>query len=206
MGSRRGKGEGSIYQRDDGLWIGAVDLGWSSGKRARKVVNGRTRAEVAKRMQEVQPTVAQGLRLAPDRLTVEGYLAEWVANRIPGTVTTRTEALYVRAVNVYINPSVGKVRLIKLTPSDVSQMLVDLEAKGYSPATRRLWQGAQVLQHIVWQSSPQRAITELGFKLHPFVNEVVWPQVAARGRLDARLIGKLHDSHPLRIHPRCPVQ
>ena len=138
MGSRRGKGEGSIYQRDDGLWIGAVDLGWSSGKRARKVVNGRTRAEVAKRMQEVQPTVAQGLRLAPDRLTVEGYLAEWVANRIPGTVTTRTEALYVRAVNVYINPSVGKVRLIKLTPSDVSQMLVDLEAKGYSPATRRM--------------------------------------------------------------------
>src|ERR1039458_7964906 len=138
MGSRRGKGEGSIYQRDDGLWSGAMDLGWSSGKRARKVVNGRTRAEVAKRMQEVQPTVAQGLRLAPDRLTVEVYLADWISNRIPGTVTTRTEALYFRAVEVYINPSIGKVRLTKLTPSDVSQMLVDLEVKGYSPATRRM--------------------------------------------------------------------
>jgi integrase len=138
MGKRRGKGEGSIYQREDGLWIGAVDLGWSSGKRARKVVNGRTRAEAAKRMQEVQPTVAQGLALAPDRMTVETYLSEWVSKRVPGTVSLRTEALYLRAVNVYICPSIGKVRLTKLAPSDVSRMLGDLEAKGYSPSTRRM--------------------------------------------------------------------
>src|ERR1019366_10120062 len=110
MGKRRGKGEGSIYQRDDGLWIGAVDLGWSSGKRVRKVVNGRTRGEVVKRMQEVQPTVAQGLTLAPDRLTVATYLDQWVSKRVPGTVSLRTEALYRRAVTVYINPSFGKLR------------------------------------------------------------------------------------------------
>src|ERR1019366_6578101 len=138
MGKRRGKGEGSIYQRDDGLWIGAVDLGWSSGKRVRKVVNGRTRAEVAKRLQEIQPTVAHGVALAPDRMTVEAYLDDWVSKRVPGTVSLRTEALYLRAVNVYINPSIGKVRLTKLTPSDVSGMLADLESKGYSPATRRM--------------------------------------------------------------------
>ena len=142
MAKRRGKGEGSIYQREDGLWIGAVDLGWSGGKRSRKVVNGRTRAEVAKRMQEVQPSVSQGLTLAPDRLTVEPYLANWVSKRIPGTVTSRTEALYLRAVNVYINPSIGKVRLTKLTPSDVSRMLGDLETKGYSPSTRRMARAA----------------------------------------------------------------
>ncbi len=138
MGKRRGRGEGSIYQRDDGRWIGAVDLGWSSGKRARKVVNGRTRAEVVKRLQEVQPAVAQGLTLAPDRLTVETYLADWISQRIPGTVSLRTEALYLRAVSVYINPSIGKVRLTKLTPSDVSGMLADLETQGYSPSTRRM--------------------------------------------------------------------
>ena len=138
MSKRRGKGEGSIYQREDGRWIGAVDLGWSSGRRTRKVVNGRTRAEVAKRLQEIQPTVAQGLTLAPDRMTVEAYLDDWISKRVPGTVSLRTEALYLRAVNVYINPSIGKVRLTKLTPSDVSRMLADLESKGYSPATRRM--------------------------------------------------------------------
>jgi len=38
----------------------------------------------------------------------------------------------------YINPSLGKIRLNKLTPSDVSGMLQDLEARGYSPATKRM--------------------------------------------------------------------
>ena len=57
MGGRRGKGEGSIYQRDDGVWIGAIDLGWRNGKRVRKVVNGKTRGEVAKRVRELQPVI-----------------------------------------------------------------------------------------------------------------------------------------------------
>ena len=138
MGGRRGKGEGSIYQRDDGVWIGAIDLGWRNGKRVRKVVNGKTRGEVAKRVRELQPVITQGVTPASDRLTVAEYLNGWIVNRIPGTITTRTETMYERAVQSYINPSIGKVRLNKLSPSDVSRMLHDLEEKGYSPATRRM--------------------------------------------------------------------
>ena len=138
MGSRRGKGEGSIYQREDGAWIGAIDLGWVDGKRSRRVISAKTRGEIVKRLRELHPVIAQGVVPASDRLTVGEYLNGWVVNRIPGTITTRTEALYERAVKVYINPSIGKLRLNKLAPSDVSRMLQDLEAKGYSPATRRM--------------------------------------------------------------------
>jgi integrase len=138
VGSRRGKGEGSIYQREDGVWIGAIDLGWNGGKRSRKVVSAPTRGEVVKRLRELQPTIAQGLVPAPDRLTVATYLSGWVTGRIPGTVTTRTEELYARAVRDYINPSLGKIRLNKLAPADVSRMLQDLEVRGYSPATKRM--------------------------------------------------------------------
>lgn len=53
-------------------------------------------------------------------------------------MSPRTEALYLRAVTHYINPSIGKVRLTRLAPSDVSRMLIDLEVKGYSPSTRRM--------------------------------------------------------------------
>jgi len=138
VGRRRGKGEGSIYQRDDGVWIGAIDLGWNGGKRSRKVVSAQTRGEVVRRLRELQPTIAQGIIPAPDRLTVATYLNSWVTERIPGTVTTRTQELYERAVRDYINPSVGKIRLNKLAPSDVSRMLQDLEGRGYSPATKRM--------------------------------------------------------------------
>jgi integrase len=138
VGGRRGKGEGSIYQRDDGLWVGAIDLGWVSGKRSRKVLNGRTRAEVVKKMMALQPVIAQGINPVSDLLTVEAYLEAWLRTRIPGTISVRTEMLYARAVHTYINPSLGKIRLVKLTPSDVARMLQDLEAKKYSPSTRRM--------------------------------------------------------------------
>jgi hypothetical protein len=102
VGSRRGKGEGSIYQREDGVWIGAIDLGWNGGKRLRKVVSAPTRGEVVKRLRDLQPAIAQGITPASDRLTVSQYLNDWVVDRIPGTITTRTEELYARAVRDYI--------------------------------------------------------------------------------------------------------
>jgi len=94
--------------------------------------------------------------------------------------------------------------------ADFSPLVVEL-ARGHcmqpgAEIRSCLWQGAQVLQHLLWQSSPQRAIAELGFKRNPLLHEVVWPQVAASGRLDARLISKLNDRHPLRIYPRRAVQ
>ena len=138
MSSRRGNGEGSIYRRDDGLWVGALDLGWREGKRVRKVVSSKSRGEVVRRMRALQPSIAQGVKLAPDRLTVGQYLDGWLTDRIPGTVTPRTEVLYERAVTDYIVPSLGRIRLNQLTPSDVSQMLRDMEARGYSPSTRRM--------------------------------------------------------------------
>ena len=138
MGGRRGKGEGSIYQRVDGVWIGAIDLGWINGKRSRKVVSAKTRGEVVKLLRDLHPVIAQGITPASDRLTVGQYLNRWIANRIPGTITTRIEALYERAVKDYINPSIGMIRLNKLAPSDVSRMLQDLQAKGYAPATQRM--------------------------------------------------------------------
>ncbi len=36
--SRRGNSEGSIYQRQDGRWVSAIDLGYRDGKRYRKSI------------------------------------------------------------------------------------------------------------------------------------------------------------------------
>ena len=43
---RRGRGEGGIYQRSDGLWVASRSLGYDAqGKRVRKVAYGVTKAE-----------------------------------------------------------------------------------------------------------------------------------------------------------------
>ena len=138
MGQRRGRGDGAIYQRADGSWVGQIDLGWIDGKRKRKYVRGQTRADVAKRLRDLAPVIESGITPAPERLTVEQYLESWLTIRIPGTVAPRTQELYERAVHDYINPSIGKIRLNKLAPSDVAKMLQELEVRGLSPSTRRM--------------------------------------------------------------------
>ncbi len=34
--AKRGKNEGSIFQRKDGRWVGSLNLGWEDGKRKRR--------------------------------------------------------------------------------------------------------------------------------------------------------------------------
>ena len=42
---RRVNGEGSVYKRADGYWVGAFDVPTTSGARKRGVVYGKTLAE-----------------------------------------------------------------------------------------------------------------------------------------------------------------
>ena len=44
--SKRGQGEGSVYQMADGRWRAAVSNGYRDGKPLRKVYTARTRGEV----------------------------------------------------------------------------------------------------------------------------------------------------------------
>lgn len=47
MRRKGGAGAGSIDRDKDGRWRGNVHLGYRAGKRIRKAVSGKTRAEVA---------------------------------------------------------------------------------------------------------------------------------------------------------------
>lgn len=44
---RHGRGEGSVFQRGDGLWVASTSLGYNAdGKHVRKTVYGKTKTEV----------------------------------------------------------------------------------------------------------------------------------------------------------------
>lgn len=56
--ARRGAGEGSIYKRRDGLWAGDVQTGVDeNGKRSRRTVYGKTRAEVQDKVEKERERV-----------------------------------------------------------------------------------------------------------------------------------------------------
>ena len=77
--SRRGHGEGSVFQRKDGRWVGTLNFGWQDGKRRRKYFYGATRREVAEVLTKAQRDAQLGLTVARDeRLTVADYLERWL--------------------------------------------------------------------------------------------------------------------------------
>jgi len=64
---RRGRGEGGIFQRGDGQWVGTVSLGYKAdGKRRRKVVYGATKDEVAKKLRKLQTKADVGRAGTPN--------------------------------------------------------------------------------------------------------------------------------------------
>jgi integrase len=137
MASRRGHGEGSIHKRNDGRWCGVVDLGWENGKRKRKYVYGETRRAVAEKMVAAQRAKDQGLPLPDERRTTGQYLEWWIAEVVPGTVKARTAEGYAGIVNRYLVPQLGTVRLTRLGPEHVQEMMRALEERGLSPRTRQ---------------------------------------------------------------------
>jgi integrase len=138
MAKRRGHGEGGVYHRaSDGLWVGSVELGYDGGKRRRKTVYGKTRAEALRKVKEVQRTVDAGFTVSDERTTVAQYLNWWATTVLPGTVKDTTADGYRWIIDHYITPHIGRHKLTKLRAEHVQSMLAALESKGLSARTRR---------------------------------------------------------------------
>ncbi len=117
--------------------MGTLDLGVQGGRRTRKSIYGKTQGEVRDKLRSLQRVVEAGAVPAPANLIVGGFLDIWLREFLPGTVSPRTEDIYRNIVKMYLVPTVGSIKLAKLTPAHVSRMLTNLEGRGYAPETRR---------------------------------------------------------------------
>ncbi|HVC77484.1 MAG TPA: site-specific integrase [Candidatus Micrarchaeaceae archaeon] len=121
---RRGNGEGTIFQRKDGRWTAGAEVGGYQ----RKWIYGKTRREVADRLTKIQRDVAEGRPVINERLSVAEYLNRWL-NEV---AKHRTRPM----TWLHILPSLGRVRLAKLTPQHVQSLVTQKVREGrLSPRT-----------------------------------------------------------------------
>lgn len=121
--ARRIKGEGGLYQRADGMWIGAVDLGWTpEGKRRRKVVSSRTQAGALEKLRKVRTEVDKHGDLSTESLTVETWCRRWLDEVQAPSVRPRSLDANRQHVERYIVPAIGRIRLDRLTPAHVARL------------------------------------------------------------------------------------
>lgn len=138
MTARRGRGEGSIYQRHDhatcpatdaegerhdhrcrGTWVSVINNGMVNGKRDRRVLYGKTK-------QEVQDKLKAALKRAPvvrptDVPTVASWLTEWIGT-YKSDVRDQSRETYQKKIDAYLIPLLGPKRLDRLTALEIEQM------------------------------------------------------------------------------------
>src|SRR2546421_6470597 len=66
-------GQGSIYQRVDGLWIGAAYVLTATGHRRRITVSSRSEKEAARKLRDKITKSDKGIPVAGESWTVEQY-------------------------------------------------------------------------------------------------------------------------------------
>lgn len=134
---RRPRGEGSLYKsKADGRWHGAVVVeDPDTGARRRHVVSGRTQAIARERMAELRKQLDATGRPS-SKTTLSDYLATWLVaeERRIRTTTYKSRVLHVRN---YIGPSIGRLALAELKPTDVERMTDAIVAGGRSGLTAR---------------------------------------------------------------------
>lgn len=133
----RGKGEGSIYKRADGMWCASVELpAGLDGKRRRKVICKKDKAAVVKTMRDVQTQLAKSGDLATSSTTVEKWMRHWLDDIAAQKLRPKTLAGHRTVMDGYIIPVLGKKRLEKLTAQDVRKLHSVMQSTPKDPALR----------------------------------------------------------------------
>jgi integrase len=133
--ARRGRGEGSISQRDDGRWEGKLSLGYDAqGKRIRKTLYGKTKTEVQEKLEKLKQDPTTGLPPDIEKLTVATYMTRWLEDTARPTIDEGTYASYESLIRLHIVPEIGHLRLNKLAPIHLQQ-LYSRKLEDLSPRT-----------------------------------------------------------------------
>jgi len=134
VAKRRGNGEGSVYRRKDGLWVGQYKIEAPNGTKKTKYIYAKTRKEAARRLTEAVAEMNKGIVYDSEGLTLERYLSRWLGS-VERTIRPRTYERYEQSCRLHIHPALGNTKLDKLRTSQLQDLYRKKLECGLSPRT-----------------------------------------------------------------------
>jgi integrase len=130
-------GSSSIYQDKDDKWHGRVTMGVrDDGKPDRRHVRGNTRAEVTKKVRQLEKERDSGrVRSAGRVWTVEQWLTHWLDNIAAHSVRYKTLVGYRTDITRHLVPGIGAHRITKLEPEHIEKLYSKMRAAGLAAGT-----------------------------------------------------------------------
>lgn len=164
MSKKRGAGEGSITQRKDGMWQGAVTVGRNkNGTQKRKYFYGKTRAEVSKKITTAIKDLQEGTFIDSSAdTTVEQWLTHWLWTYKKNELKQTTFEQYETLFRIHLYPKIGTVKLTDLEPDKLQTVYNDMTQNGLSPKTIRTLNTVlhAGLKQAIWNGHINKNITE----------------------------------------------
>lgn len=128
---KRANGEGTVYQRNDGRWVASITL--EDGKRTS--IYCKTQQEAVKAARKAHLAKDQGMLLPAEDQTVKDFLTSWLQDTAQPRLRERTFLRYEELIRLHILPSLGTVKLQKLTPQHLQRLYNEKLQEGYAPQT-----------------------------------------------------------------------
>lgn len=169
MAKRRGKGEGSVYQRADGRWVGQVENGfYANGRRKYLRIVRKTQGEVIEAMR----TVRKGGKVLDGNMRVSALMDAWLGHladeggKDGQELSPSTIKAYRSMVDGWIKPHrIGGRRLRDLEARDIEVWLGQLKSQGLAQSSRAkakvMLSGALgwAVRHRKMLTNPAREVT-----------------------------------------------
>lgn len=137
--TKRANGEGSVYQRKDGLWAAGLSYAGSDGQQKRRTLYGRTQREVVGKLRDARRRVEAGAPVQDARVTVGLYVEHWIGTTLAASDRKETtKVLYAGLARTHLVPApLGAITLDRLKPSDVEALVYRKRQDGKASSTVR---------------------------------------------------------------------
>lgn len=137
MGKKNANGEGSVFQRKDGRWVGTAYVLASDGTYTRRLVYGKSWDEAHEKLTKLKGASQNGIPVSVMKSTVAEYMAHWLEYVSKPKVRRVTWVNYESLVRNYIVPGLGRKKVARLTARDVRTFLVTVKATCQCCALRK---------------------------------------------------------------------
>jgi hypothetical protein len=121
---RRGRGDDGIsWDKINNCYVGTISLGYdSTGKRLRRTVRGKTKAEVKDKLDKLHDEINAGIR-TPATYTVRQCVADWLGSL---ELDPTTIATYRGQAEKWIYPKIGAMKLKDFKATDADEFFRDI--------------------------------------------------------------------------------
>ena len=132
---KKGHGEGSIAQREDGTWWARIMIGYqANGQPKRKAFYGKTEPEVRRKLREFKKNMDNLPKDAIAKMSLGSYMNNWLeVYKKPALKPTSYDRLEDQK-RLYIDPTLEYVQMKNIDTDDIQKLLNTLSKK-YSHST-----------------------------------------------------------------------